>query len=373
MKKLLFVPTVFLVLFLVGCSQKPASNVDTPEYHFSAGMRLIDQEDYSGAIASFEHAKDLDKKFAPAYGGLAIATAHLGETNKSEYYIEEAKNIAGKDPDVLTLCGRAWIVMRNDKKNWFKKAEDVLERALKRDENHEGALYYLGVANLYNYEFNTAESYFSKVVDQKGEYAGKADLHWKLSQKIVRAMPGTPVGKKVALQDKITRADLAVLFIEELKIADLMSKMPQQAQGFQTPSQMAAQQEQGSPVDAAGHWAEVWINDAVKFQVMDVFPDGKFYPDETITRAGYAMSVQRLLVTATRDYSLETRYFGENPSRFGDVPSSHPAYNAMALCSERGIMEADVITGHFNPNGYISGADALLIIRTIQSSLRMTF
>ena len=55
------------------------------------------------------------------------------------------------------------------------------------------------------------------------------------------------------------------------------------------------------------------------------------------------------------------------------VPSSHPAYNAMALCSERGIMQSDVMTGKFNPSGYIDGADALLIIRILQNSLRMTF
>jgi hypothetical protein len=76
---------------------------------------------------------------------------------------------------------------------------------------------------------------------------------------------------------------------------------------------------------------------------------------------------------ATRDESLETKYFGEASSRFSDVPSSHFAYNAMALCTERGIMQADVITGRFNPTGDVTGADALLIIRTLQTSLRMTF
>jgi len=45
----------------------------------------------------------------------------------------------------------------------------------------------------------------------------------------------------------------------------------------------------------------------------------------------------------------------------------------MALCAERGIMHADMITGNFNPSGPVTGADALLIIRGIQSSLRMTF
>jgi hypothetical protein len=45
----------------------------------------------------------------------------------------------------------------------------------------------------------------------------------------------------------------------------------------------------------------------------------------------------------------------------------------MAICSERGIMQSDVMTGKFNAAGYVNGADALLIIRTLQNSLRMTF
>ena len=46
---------------------------------------------------------------------------------------------------------------------------------------------------------------------------------WQLSQKIVRAMPGTDVGKKVALYEKLP-ADLAVLLAEELKISKLMGE-----------------------------------------------------------------------------------------------------------------------------------------------------
>ena len=106
---------------------------------------------------------------------------------------------------------------------------------------------------------------------------------------------------------------------------------------------------------------------------MNVEPDGNFYPDDNINRATYALAVQRLLVVATRDQSLETKYFGESQSRFSDVPSSHFAYNAMAVCTERGIMQVDMMNNQFNPKGDVTGADALLIIRNLQNSLRMTF
>jgi tetratricopeptide (TPR) repeat protein len=298
----------------------------------------------------------------------------LGNVKEAKKNVDKGISKGSKDPDVLALGARVWITLREHEKKWFKRASKLLDNALKRKKNHEAALYYYGVAHLYNYDFDEAESYFRKVVDKKGEYAGKADAKWNLAQKIVRAMPGTSLGKKVALHEKITRADLAVLFAEELKISVLFSRMPQQSTGFQTPGQANASGSAAeNPADSKGHWAETWINEMSKLGVLQISPDRKFYPDEVISRAEYAMAVQSLLVLATKDAGLETRYFGESPSRFSDVPSSHYAYNAMALCAERGIMQVDMITGNFNPSGTVTGADALLIIRGIQSSLRMTF
>ena len=361
------------LLLIAGCATKPQSDVDTPEYHFRSGMRSVDTGNYDAALNSFQRALDLDKKFVPAYAGLGLANAHLGNIKAAKKNIGKAVDKGSKDPDVLAICARGWIVMRNDDKKWFKKATNILDKALKRDKQHEESLYYYGLANLYKYNFSDAESYFRRVVEMKGDYSGRADTQWKRSQKIVRAMPGTEAGKKIALQEQINRADLSVIFAEELKISELMEKLPAQSGGFQTPGQMNTTSRSRTPSDAGGHWASSWISEVIQYGILEVGPDGRFYPDETITRAEYAMAVQRLLVVATRDNSLEVRYFGESPSRFSDVPSSHPAYNAMALCSERGIMQSDVMTGKFNPTGNIDGADALLIIRTLQNSLRMTF
>ena len=361
------------LLFLGGCATKPQSDVDTPEYHFRAGMRAVDSGNYDAALNSFQRALDLDKKFVAAYAGMGLTNAHLGNIKAARKNIDKAESKGGKDPDILAICARTWIVMRKDEKKWFKQATNILDKALKRDKKHEASLFYYGLAHLYKYDFSDAESYFRRVVEMKGEYTGMADNQWKRSQKIVRAMPGTEAGKKIALQEQINRADLAVIFAEELKISELIARLPAQNDGFQTPSQMGAGGSARTPSDASGHWASTWINEVLKHGILEAGPDGRFYPEETITRAEYAMAVQRLLVVATRDNSLEVRYFGESPSRFSDVPSSHPAYNAMALCSERGIMQSDVMTGNFNPAGYIDGADALLIIRTLQNSLRMTF
>ena len=366
--------SIGLVLYFSACALKPVSDMDNPEYHHKAGMRHIEMGEYELSLTSFQRAIALDKKFAPAHAGMGIAYANLKDKKSAKKHADKAEGSGSKDPGVLALCGKVYIDLRDQDRKWHKSVDRLLKKALKRDKKHEPATYYRGEMYLYRYNFIEAENQFRDVVNMKGDYSGKADIMWQLSQKIVRAVPGTDVGKKVALYEKISRADLAVLFAEELKISKLVQRKTTPSQGFQTPSQMGRESSGvDTPSDSKGHWAEVWINEMSRYGILEGSPGQPFYPDEPVNRAEYALAIQRILSIITGDPKLETRYFGESPSRFQDVPSSHPAYNAMALCSERGIMQADMLTGRFQPGLPVAGADALLSIRSFQNALRVTF
>ena len=154
LKKYLKNTPILILLFLAACATKPESDVDTPEYHYKAGMRAIENGDFQQAIKSFQRSVDLDKKFAVGYGGLGLAHAHLGNNKEAKNYASKCASRGKKDPEALALSAQVWIVMRDSEKRWFKRAEDYLETALKRDEDHEGANYWFGVAHLYNYEFD---------------------------------------------------------------------------------------------------------------------------------------------------------------------------------------------------------------------------
>jgi len=54
LKKQLSLISIFALMLLVACATKPESDVDTPEYHFKAGMRAIDNGDYQQAIKSLK-------------------------------------------------------------------------------------------------------------------------------------------------------------------------------------------------------------------------------------------------------------------------------------------------------------------------------
>jgi hypothetical protein len=104
---------------------------------------------------------------------------------------------------------------------------------------------------------------------------------------------------------------------------------------------------------------------------MEMYPDHTFHPDELLTRAEFALLLQNIFILVSGDPSLATRYFGET-SHFPDVNSTHPAYNAIVLCVERGVLKANT-DGSFGLTANVSGADALLTIRDLQNALRMTF
>ena len=56
LKKYGSLTTIIALIFIVSCGTKPQSDVDTPEYHYKAGMRAIENGDFQQAIKSFQRS-----------------------------------------------------------------------------------------------------------------------------------------------------------------------------------------------------------------------------------------------------------------------------------------------------------------------------
>jgi tetratricopeptide (TPR) repeat protein len=394
-KSILGLILISLFLFsIIGCGPKPVkeqSVLDTPENHFSRGMVEFEKDNLAEALKEFERAKALNPDYAEAYSGMALVQAQRAKNAVDEKVTKElfkkAYDLADKgidkndkSIDVHIIKGRI-ITMERDGDDWVEKAAKSFEKATKINPKSDKAWYYLGITYKEGFEFGSAVNAFRTVVELKGEYSEAANKEWELVQKIERAKPGTKVGAKVALIDKIDRADLAVLLMEELKLVKLIEKKRPKVydtsfKAPDDPTKMEGTQvvKMEEATDINGHWAESWINEIIKLKVggLEPFADHTFKPDEPISRANYAKVMESIMIMVTADESLATKYFGE-ASRFPDVRSSHYAYNAIALMVDRGIMKADKITGEFRLNDPMSGADALLAIRDFQNALRITF
>jgi len=375
--------TLFLVLLLAaGCGKKQITSeslFDRPDYHVSQGLSLLDRGDTDGAKISFERALDLDPEYAEAYSGLALVAAMEGDFKVAHKLAEEGIDEGRKNAWTYVVHGRIYTMERKDD-NWLGKAEKQFEKAIKYDPDLSEAYFWWGVAKKEHFDFDDAAQLFSRTITFQDEWAIRADNEFQLIQKIQRAAPGSTVGKKIALVDQISRAELAVLFSEELKLREVMeqSGAVKHDTEYQAPKDPTVIEKRPMrttfdeiPEDIEGHWAKSWIEDILEFGIMELSPDQNFYPDELVTRAEYALFLQHIMVETLGDESFATHYIGER-SRFKDMRGNSATYNAAALCVDRNIMDA-YLDGTFRPLGTVSGADALLAIRELQNQLRMTF
>jgi len=371
-----------MLMTLAGCGSKTLqkeSVLDTPDNHYSQGMRELDRGNIAAAKGEFERAKAIDPNYAEAYAGLGLALAHEGQYDKA---LDMVENGLGKnDKSVECRIGKGRILaMQRKGDDWLNDAVDEFNKAIKVNPNSDKAYFHIGEANKVAHKFDLAANAYSKAIGMKGDYAERANDQWSIVQKIQRAAPGTKVGADIALIPEINRADLAVLLMEEMKLAEVFAKkrQPTYDTGYQAPDDPTKMQTSETQKMAAytdvpdNYWAKNWIADIVKIGGMEAFPDHTFRPSEKITRANYATVMQGILIAATGDKALATKYVG-GESRFPDVRSDHFAYNSMALMLDRGIMTADKLSGAFNPEGHMSGADALLAIRDFQNALRLEF
>ncbi len=387
--KLTVAITVLLFSVLIsGCSKNRMAegHMDTPETHYRQGMRYWNDGDYARAEEHFKLAESLDKDFAPAVAGLALTTAKKGQlaTDKSqaEDYFKDAHRLADRSKRLDRRIADTWIAkalvisMENqgeDPGRWFRNMESEFEGAINVDPNNPEVYYHRGLAYKRTFQFTKAGNDFRKVIEINDRFVGAADREWQQIQMIERASPGTQVGKKIALVDKISRADIAALFVSELRIDRLISKkgVKNYDTHFQSPEDPRAMQvdeivTKDQVTDLDGHWARNFIMDIVDLQIrgLEPYPDRTFKPNELVNRGEYAMMVEDVLIAILGDQSLATMHIGTQ-SRFPDVNPSHPSYNAICNTVDRGIMSAQ-INGEFGLQNDVSGPEALIVIRNLQ-------
>ena len=385
-----FLMAAVMAVLTISCSPKPMQPLgwlDTPEHHTSTGIKLLHQEKCTDAGREFELALKLDPRYAKAAAGAGLVKACRGDFAGAGESLEQAKTYAHSDEEMLFVlvgqirvnalsragCLKIGTECPNDD-DWLKAAQETFDRALRIDPMAAAVYYYMGECYLTALDLEAAGRMFIRVLDLDRGYVGQADARWKLVQKIQRAMPSTTMGRKLALVERITRAEAAALFLEELKIDDLYSRRKPKPSNTafkdRVPERSAAGQT--SAADITGHPLRAEIEGIIRIGIrgLDLYPDGTFRPEEQVDRAGYAVMIEDILIRITGDRALATRFVGSR-SPFPDLRADLPYFNAVMVVTSRGIMEAgDAATGAFAPRQPVGGADALLAIRKIREELR---
>ena len=74
-------------------------------------------------------------------------------------------------------------------------------------------------------DFDTAKLLYGRVVELGTAHVGEADAAWKKIDRMQRAGVGTPEGDSIAQQEAIDRADVAALFIRDLELEKVFSRL----------------------------------------------------------------------------------------------------------------------------------------------------
>lgn len=375
---------VFLSLFLAACggaTRQPSGLMDTPAHHAALGTAFLDGGECAKARREFDLALELVPDHAPALAGKAAALACLKQPDQGLEVLDRAQAAATTDPErlavavarlrVLAALARSGRLARPD---LAKQVKSALSRGAALDDRHAPLYFHAGEAYIQALDFAAAQTQYARALELGDGFAQRARERLDLIGKVRRGAPGSGVGQEIALVAALTRADMAALLVQELGAAKLYARTarPPDA-GFAPPRERPQlRYEESGPPDAAGHPLRADIELVIELGVkgLERLPDGTFRPDEALTRAEAAMIWEDIVVRATGETGLATRYVG-GASPFADLGSDHPAFNAAMLATTRGIMETDARSGRFDPLGPVPGADALLSIRQLKDELNV--
>jgi Tfp pilus assembly protein PilF len=365
-----FMGSVVAVFLIAGCAARYRAlipTLGTPEHHADSGMRLLEKGKLADAEREFELAMELDPEYAPAHRGLGVVLGYRGDFKAAFQYMSDAEQLArGSQEKALAYVGFMRLYTQKKGEGWLEQVKSYFRDAMNtlRDlPEMPDPYYYMGLAYRDAFRFCDAAAAFKKVLEINKTLMSQADHQLKVVQKISRAMPTTSVGKRIALLEKVTRIDVAALFIRELKLDQVYERFGALGIG-----------EAPIPPDVRDHPLRTDVQRAVNLGIkgLDTFPDGTFAPDEVMLRASYAMMIADIISTLTNDRSLEKKYQA-TISPFADVRNDVPYFTAVMVCTTRGIMEAKGGMKHsiFGPMDSVSGAEAVLAIRRLKEELRL--
>ncbi len=371
---------------MAGCAKTPRAAqgmLDTPLHHYETGMRLLDAGELEGATRSFNTALELDDGYGPALAGKGLVLAMQGDIGESLDLIRSGQRKAARGSDspermwTLVAEQRAYIALHGQ----GKISDSALMRESRRAFNDariaatDAAMpwFWEGEAYLLALEFEQARDFYREAQTRDQGFGERASERLLLLERIMAASLKTSVGKRIALVDEISRADMAALLVEELGLKKFFEGTEKpETSTFVSPqdAQKAAVAGSVTALDVETHPLRVDVMEILKYRLrgLQPFSDQTFQPDKPITRAEVALILEDIFIRAKNDPALATQFVGQT-SPFPDVRSDHSYFNAVMFATTRGLLAADVAKGLFRPADTVSGVDAVLLINAMKTQL----
>ena len=373
--------SIGLMCLLAACGSRlevPQAELDTPQHRVYNGYTLLESGKIDAAFYEFSLARELDPKYAPAYTGLGLVEVYRCHFDTALKTMNTTRSYSGDDEHRYAVgvgFMRVYIIggekIDND---WLARVKEEFITAKEVAPEKPEAYFYMGIAYKLSLEFTKATDQFERVLTINKGLAMQAAQENARVQKIEWAKPVSVCGKKIALLEQINRADVVALFVEELKLAELLTKrtlkMADTSRGAWGKETVSRPVDKTIPAtDINSHIFNEDINAliAIGIKGLKLCPDQTFRPEKVVSRSEFAIMIEDILIRLTGADGLATQ-FVSNRSPFPDLQSDRPGFNAAMTCTTRGIMAVkNSRTGAFDPLGPISGAEALSSIRVLKT------
>ena len=391
--------TGLVLMLAAGCAKQPLiciSPEDNPQHHYRMGMLLIEQSALKGANTHFERSITCDKSYGPAHGGLALSMALILLVERgSEYEYKDIykayehlelslKYAVDDNQSFASRLASIRVYTTLKPKGWLKRVVKEYKGVMKLEVEEpvlyyhgaEAADYFMGFAYFEAAEFSKARESLSLVLGRKAEgmWNEAAETLWKKTDKIVRAIAGRTigyVGKRIAVMETVSRADMAALLVDELKIDKLFAgRIP-------VKSRLPVLNPYQVPADLTGNPLREEILEVVKWSVRGLEPVYDniekmrlFKPAAPVSRKEFALILEDVVIRLTGDESIAAAFFGHRKSPYPDVAVASPWYNAVMNATTRSLMSTE-LSGEFRPDDPVDGVEALLAIRVLRQKLNI--
>ena len=114
-----------IVAAMISCGPKAIkeeSVLDTPDNHFSQGMRELDRNNVAEALKEFERAKALNPNYPEAFAGMGLAYAYQGDFEKALNSVDQALGKSDKSYESRVIKGRILSMRRKEGDDCVKDA-----------------------------------------------------------------------------------------------------------------------------------------------------------------------------------------------------------------------------------------------------------
>lgn len=331
------------------------------------GEREIIDGDFLLARRAFRLVLRRNDENLDAMDGLARVALAIEDWNDGFEAVSDALELVTRDKAQQRRFKSLEIALETGeaKFGWYLRAYNIYHRQLQDDPAAwSDGDFALAIARSAMAGFKREEDdryldeavrYLRRAVSSGGSSGGEASILLAQVEKVYRASLGNEAIAKYAFSNTLSRAEVVDLIYNKMKLTQLLPGVSRRNSG---------ETGKDGSNDYSDHPLAKDILDLHRRNVRGVtIVNGVFRPDNPISREEFALLLEDLIVAKSGNKRLARSFIG-SPSPFGDLDPARISFNAFMTATSRGLLHPDS-EGNIHPTTPMSGADAILALRTL--------